>query len=151
LSPGFDEQYAASGRLSIASEYILRALLFQVFYSIRSERLLVEQIDYNLFFRWFVGLGTDDAVWNHAVFSKNPRITTCGRIVNALAQWFLLRRFMTDARNQNETCIISARPFAVRGGGAVDIRQGIAHLLNTWSDALAEPALAATPHRRLRM
>ena len=45
--------------------------LLQVFYSIRSERLLVEQIDYNLLFRWFVGLGMDDAVWNHAVFSKN--------------------------------------------------------------------------------
>ena len=45
--------------------------LLQVFYSVRSERLLVEQIDYNLLFRWFVGLGMDDAVWNHAVFSKN--------------------------------------------------------------------------------
>ncbi len=56
---------------SIAPEYILRALLLQVFYSVRSERLLVEQIDYNLLFRWFVGLGMDDAVWNHAVFSKN--------------------------------------------------------------------------------
>ena len=60
-----------SGRPSIAPEYILRALLLQVFFSVRSERLLVEQIDYNLLFRWFVGLGMDDAVWNHAVFSKN--------------------------------------------------------------------------------
>jgi transposase len=60
---------AASGRPSIAPEYILRTLLFQVFYSVRSERLLVEQIDYNLLFRWFVGLGMDDAVWNHAMFS----------------------------------------------------------------------------------
>ena len=67
----FDALYAASGRPSIAPEYILRALLLQVFYSVRSERLLVEQIDYNLLFRWFVGLGMDDAVWNHAVFSKN--------------------------------------------------------------------------------
>jgi transposase len=71
LSPEFDALYAASGRPSIAPEYILRALLLQVFYSVRSERLLVEQIDYNLLFRWFVGLGMDDAVWNHAVFSKN--------------------------------------------------------------------------------
>jgi transposase len=59
------------GRASIAPEYMLRALLLQAFYSIRSERQLVEQIDYNLLFRWFVGLGMDDAVWNHTVFSKN--------------------------------------------------------------------------------
>src|SRR5208282_4951386 len=71
LSPDFDALYAASGRPSIAPEYILRALLLQVFYSVRSERLLVEQLDYNLLFRWFVGLGMDDAVWNHADFSKN--------------------------------------------------------------------------------
>ena len=71
LDAEFDALYADSGRPSIAPEYILRALLLQVFYSVRSERLLVEQIDYNLLFRWFVGLGMDDAVWNHAVFSKN--------------------------------------------------------------------------------
>src|SRR6201987_4872138 len=71
LSPELDALYADSGRPSIAPEYILRALLLQVFYSVRSERLLVEQIDYNLLFRWFVGLSMDDAVWNHAVFSKN--------------------------------------------------------------------------------
>ncbi len=63
---------------AIAPEHILRALLLQVFYSVRSERLLVEQIDYNLLFRWFVGLGMDDAVWNHAAFSKNrdPLLTS---------------------------------------------------------------------------
>jgi transposase len=71
LSAELDALYADSGRPSVAPEYILRALLLQVFFSIRSERLLVEQIDYNLLFRWFVGLGMDDAVWNHAVFSKN--------------------------------------------------------------------------------
>ena len=71
LSEEFDSLYSASGRPSIAPEYVLRALLLQAFYSVRSERQLVEQIDYNLLFRWFVGLGMDDAVWNHAVFSKN--------------------------------------------------------------------------------
>jgi transposase len=71
LDTEFDKLYKDSGRPSIAPEYILRALLLQVFYSVRSERLLVEQIDYNLLFRWFVGLGMDDAMWNHAVFSKN--------------------------------------------------------------------------------
>ena len=61
LSAELDALYADSGRPSIAPEYILRGLLLQVFYSVRSERLLVEQIDYNLLFRWFVGLGMDDA------------------------------------------------------------------------------------------
>jgi len=71
LGGEFDSLYSASGRPSIAPEYILRALLLQAFYTIRSERQLVEQIQYNLLYRWFVGLGMDDAVWNHAVFSKN--------------------------------------------------------------------------------
>jgi transposase len=98
LSAEFDGLYAATGRPSIAPEYVLRALLLQVFYSIRSERLLVEQIDYNLLFRWFVGLGMDDAVWNHAVFWKNrDRLLT-----SAVAQRFFAevnqqaRRFMSD-------------------------------------------------------
>jgi transposase len=71
MSAQFDGLYAAVGRPSIPPERLLRALLLQVFYSIRSERLLMEQLDYNLLFRWFVGLEIDDAVWNHAVFSKN--------------------------------------------------------------------------------
>src|ERR1700732_2168905 len=71
LQSRFNKLYAKTGRPSIAPERLLRALLLQVFYSIRSERLLMEQLDYNLLFRWFVGLGMDDAVWNHAVFSKN--------------------------------------------------------------------------------
>jgi transposase len=73
LDTEFGKLYAATGRSSIAPEYMLRALLLQAFYSIRSERQLVEQLDYNMLFRWFVGLGMDDAVWNHAVFSKYER------------------------------------------------------------------------------
>src|SRR5258708_1034083 len=71
LNAEFDKLYAATGRASVAPEYMLRAPLLQAFYSVRSERQLVEQIDYNLLFRCFVGLGMDDAVWNLAVFSKN--------------------------------------------------------------------------------
>lgn len=59
------------GRPSIAPEKLMRAMLLQVLYSVRSERQLVEQINYNLLFRWFVGLAIDDSVWNHSVFSKN--------------------------------------------------------------------------------
>ena len=71
LGPVFDEMYAERGRRSIPPEQLLRALLLQIFFSIRSERLLVERIDYDLLFRWFVGLGMDDPVWNHSTFSKN--------------------------------------------------------------------------------
>jgi transposase len=71
LNVEFDALYSDQGRPSIAPEYVLRALLLQVVFSVRSERQLVEQIDYNLLFRWFVGLGMDDAMWNHAVVSKN--------------------------------------------------------------------------------
>ena len=67
----FNTIYADTGRASIAPEKLVRALLLQVFYSIRSERQLMEQIRYNLLFRWFVGLAIDDAVWDHSVFSKN--------------------------------------------------------------------------------
>ena len=67
----FDGLYAKVGRPSIPPERLFRALLLQVFYSVRSERLLMEQLDYNLLFRWFVGLEMDEPVWNHAVFSKN--------------------------------------------------------------------------------
>ena len=66
-----DSRYAKGGRASIAPERILRASLLQVVYSIRSERLLMEQIDYNLLFRWFVGLNVDDGVWDHSTFSFN--------------------------------------------------------------------------------
>jgi transposase len=71
MSPRFARLYAKVGRPSIAPERLLRALLLQIFYSVRSERLLMEQLDYNLLFRWFVGMPMDERVWNHAVFSKN--------------------------------------------------------------------------------
>ena len=71
MSPLFESLYAKTGRPSIAPERLLRALLLQVLYSVRSERLLMEQLDYNLLFRWFVGLSMDDAIWDATVFSKN--------------------------------------------------------------------------------
>jgi transposase len=71
LSDEFQKLYALNGRPSIPSEKLLRALLLQAFYSVRSERQLMEQLDYNLLFRWFVGLGVDDPVWDVTVFTKN--------------------------------------------------------------------------------
>jgi len=71
LSGRFRKMYSDDGRPSIPPEHLLRAMLIQVLYTIRSERLLMEQLDYNLLFRWFVGWSMDDAVWDHSTFSKN--------------------------------------------------------------------------------
>ena len=64
MGPQFDAMYAKLGRPSIAPEKLLRALLLQVLYTVRSERMLMEQLNYNLLFRWFVGMNIDDAVWD---------------------------------------------------------------------------------------
>ena len=71
LSRRFDRMYACVGRPSIAPEKLLRAQLLQMLYSIRSERLLMEEMNYNLLFRWFVGLNADDEVWDATTFTKN--------------------------------------------------------------------------------
>jgi transposase len=71
MSREFDGLYAKVGRPSVPPERLLRAQLLQIFYSIRSERLLMEQLDYNLLFRWFVGLAMDEPIWNPTVFAKN--------------------------------------------------------------------------------
>lgn len=144
----FDALYMASGRPSIAPEYILRALLLQVFYSVRSERLLVEQIDYNLLFRWFVGLGMDDGVWNHAVFSKNR-----DRLLNSeVAERFfaavnrLAKRYMSDEHFTVDGTLIQAwasqksfRPKDGPGGDGADFhgekRANQTHQSTTDADA----------------
>jgi len=71
LSSDFDRLYAPTGRTSIAPEKLLRALLLQAFYTVRSERRLMEQLAYNMLFRWFVGLAMDAPVWDVTVFTKN--------------------------------------------------------------------------------
>ena len=71
LSRSFDRLYSRDGRPSIPPERLLRALLLQAFYTVRSERQLMEQLDYNLLFRWFVGLPMDAAVWHPTVFTHN--------------------------------------------------------------------------------
>jgi transposase len=71
LEDEFTAVYSPIGRPSIAPEKLLRAMLLQAFYSIRSERLLMERLEYDLLFRWFVGIGVDEAAWDHSVFSKN--------------------------------------------------------------------------------
>src|SRR6516162_6142045 len=71
LSADFAALYSGMGRPSIAPEMLLRAMLLQAFYSVRSERQLMERLEFDLLFRWFVGLGVDDPAWDHSSFSKN--------------------------------------------------------------------------------
>jgi transposase len=84
LSSDFEVAYSPLGRPSIAPEKLIRALLLQVFYTVRSERLLMEQLDYNLLFRWFVGLGVDEPVWVPTVFSHNRERLLEAEIVHKL-------------------------------------------------------------------
>jgi len=86
LSPSFEELYSHTGRPSIAPEMLLRALLLQALYSVRSEGMLMEQLDYNLLFRWFVGLSMDAEGWEATVFTKNRE----RRIAGEVAQKFLV-------------------------------------------------------------
>ena len=90
LSPRFGTLYVHFGRPSIAPEKLLRALLLQALYTIRSERQLMEQLDYNLLFRWFVGLGMDDAVWAPTTFAKNRDRLLDGDIAAAFFEAILL-------------------------------------------------------------
>lgn len=107
LSPRFDELYSRIGRPSIAPEKLLRALLLQAFYSIRSERQLMEQLDYNLLFRWFVGLPMDAPVWDATVFTKNRERLLAGEV----AQEFL-RAVLSQGRVR---ALLSGEHFSVDG------------------------------------
>lgn len=99
--------YPPTGRASVAPEKLLRALLLQVLYSVRSERQLIEQLDYNLLFRWFVGLEMDDPVWDHSTFSKNRQ-----RLIDADAARALLLAVVEAARAQQ---LVSEEHFSVDG------------------------------------
>src|SRR5262245_47015646 len=83
LADRFALMYSDMGRPSIPPEQLLRALLLQHLYSIRSERLLIEQLDYNLLFRWFIGLGMDQPIWDHSTFSKNRDCLLAGDVATA--------------------------------------------------------------------
>jgi transposase len=107
LSGEFDQMYARSGRPSIAPEKLLRALTLQVLYSLRSERLLMEQLDYNLLFRWFVGLTMDETVWDVTVFTKNRERLIEGEV----AQKF----FMVVLGQAREKELLSDEHFTVDG------------------------------------
>jgi transposase len=107
LSPEFGRLYPKTGRPSIPPEKLLRALLLQLLYSIRSERQLIEQLDYNLLFRWFVGLSMDDPVWDPTVFTKNRERLLQGDIARAFFD-----RVLAQAQARE---LLSAEHFTVDG------------------------------------
>lgn len=107
VSGRFAELYATTGRRSIAPEKLLRALLLQALYGKRSERLLIEELDYSLLLRWFVGLAIDDAVWDATVFSKKRDRLIAGGIAS---------RFFVAVRGQLEGWgLLSDEHFTVDG------------------------------------
>src|ERR1700730_7310934 len=107
LSRAFAKLYARDGRPSIPPERLLRALLLQAFFTVRSERQLMEQLDYNLLFRWFVGLAADDPVWDATVFCKNRDRLLSGDIA---------RKFMITVLNLPQVRqLVSSEHFSVAG------------------------------------
>jgi transposase len=107
LSPAFSRLYSAYGRPSIPPEKLLRALLLQVLYTVRSERMLMEQLEYNLLFRWFVGLNMDEAVWVPTVFTKNRDRLLEGDVAEKFFQLVLTQARVAD--------LISDEHFSVDG------------------------------------
>ncbi len=105
VSPMFDAIYAQAGRPSIPPEQLLRALLLQVLYTVRSERLLMEELHYNLLFRWFVGLNMDESVWDHSTFSKNRERFLAGDVAQAFFD-----RVLAQARQRD---LLSEEHFTV--------------------------------------
>src|SRR6476619_3000172 len=124
LDAAFERLYEGTGRQSIAPERLLRASLLQAFYSVRSERQLMEQIDYNLLFRWFVGLGIDDAVWDHSTFSKNrDRLLdadVAAKFLEAVLRHPKVKRFLSDDHFSVDGTLVEAwaslKSFRARDG-----------------------------------
>src|ERR1700674_2280776 len=123
MSPRFAKLYADTGRPSIPPERLLRALLLQILYTVRSERLLMEQLNYNLLFRWFVGMDTDEVVWNHAVFSKNRERLLNEEVAEVFFQQVLERAkpYLSDEHFTVDGTLIEAwashKSFRAKDGG----------------------------------
>ena len=128
LSPRFGSLYVNFGRPSIPPEKLLRALLLQALYTIRSERQLMEHLDYNLLFRWFVGLGMDDAVWSPTTFSKNRDRLLDGDVAGAFFEAVLI--------HADSARLLSDDHFTVDGT-----------LLDAWASQKSFPARAIRSRR----
>jgi transposase len=140
LSPGFHDLYARVGRPSIPPEPLLRALLLQAFYSIRSERQLMERLDFDLLFRWFVGLGIDDQVWHPSTFSKNRDRLLAGDVA---------AEFLAEVLDQPQVRrLLSSEHFSV-DGSLVEASASIKRF-RPKHDPDARRAAAATKRRGAR-
>ena len=113
LDKDFRKLYSDTGRPSIAPEQLLSALLLQVFYGVRSERQLMEQLNYNLLYRWFVGLSPDDAVWDATAFTKNRKRLQEGDIFNRFMEKLLrhpdVKPLLSDEHFSVDGTLIEAR------------------------------------------
>lgn len=124
LSPDFERMYSPIGRPSIPPEKLLRALLLQAFYTVRSERQLMEQLDYNLLFRWFVGLAMDAPIWDVTVFTKNRERLLAGdiaaRFLSAVMEQSRVRVLLSDEHFSVDGTLIEAwasmKSFKPKGG-----------------------------------
>ena len=121
LNRSLGKLYASEGRPSIPPEQLLSALLLQVFYGIRSERQLMEQLDYNLLYRWFVGLSPDDPVWDPTTFTKNRERLQNGDVFT---------KFMTRLLNHPQAGQAAAVGRALLGGWNADRSLGVAEELS---------------------
>jgi transposase len=146
LDGEFAQLYSGSGRPSIAPERLLRALLLQAFYTIRSERQLMEQLDYNLLYRWFVGLGVDEPVWVPTVFTKNR-----DRLLDAeVARKFLaellnhekVRKLLSDEHLQDmlQRVVRRSEPYKIAHLSIYQVHQRVAK-----TSGMAAPCWRATP------
>ena len=157
LSPGFEAMYSRVDRPSIPPEKLLRAVLLQVFYTIRSERLLMEQLDYNLLFRWFVGLEMDEAVWDATVFSKSRERLLEAEIVQPFFEQVLGlargKKLLSDERFTVDTTMVEAwagrRSFKKKGSSdrrafipllRVGFLLPLSLAIGTWAALVAAPA-----------
>jgi len=132
LDTEFARLYSSTGRPSIPPEKLLRALLLQAFYSIRSERQLMEQLDYNLLFRWFVGLGVDDPVWVPTVFSKNRdrllEAEVAAKLLKAVLDHAQIKPLLSDEHFSVDGTLIEAwvsmKSFQPRDGSGEPLGEG---------------------------
>ena len=128
LGPDFEAAYSHTGRPSIPPEKLLRALLLQAFYSIRSERQLMEQLDFNLLFRWFVGLGIDAPVWDASTFCHNRdrllEVDVSAKLLNGVVEHKKVRRLLSRDHFSVDGTLIEAwasmKSFRPKGGGGDD-------------------------------
>src|SRR5579863_699393 len=159
LDPQFEKMYSAMGRPSIAPEKLLRALLLQIFFSIRSERLLMEMLAYNLLFRWFVGMNMDEDVWVPTVYSKNRDRLLAGNIAEVFFDEVLAEakdaNLLSDEHFTVDGTLIEAwagmksfRPKDGSGAGQATPILAIRRLISTGKSAATKPTNRPPTPRR---